>query len=137
MANDMQKDPMELAIATGHYPTFAAALGVAMTRCLAWRFQEETYDAFQLAKFAETFDDSSRDDASFYMVSIEGAIGVSPGVEYLTRWLFIPLSSPKEKEAAVARMRQRVQEAYRCPHCGAVYESPEAKFCVECGTPRK
>ena len=142
------QDPMKLALETGHYPTFAMALGIAMTRCLVWKFQGNTYDAFQLAKFAETFDvGTPRTDGSFYMVSMEGAIGASPGVEYLTQWLFLPVSGAAERDAALEQMRQRVRAAAsqinsapdtgRCLHCGAAYESPDDKFCTHCGAPRK
>ena len=85
--------PEELAFRTGHYPTFSMALAMAMTRCFAWRFVDtgEDYSAVQLFDFAQKFDASYQDDGrSFFMVSGEGAIGVSPGMEYQTKWLFSP-----------------------------------------------
>jgi hypothetical protein len=100
--------PEELAFRTGHYPTFSMALAMAMTRCFAWRFVDtgEDYSAVQLFDFAQKFDASYQDDGrSFFMVSGEGAIGVSPGMEYQTKWLFIPLPASPERDAILEKMK--------------------------------
>lgn len=78
---------------TGHYLSLLHALAAAMTRCVIWRYAgtEDKYNVLQLFRFAEDFDkEHPIHDRSFYMVSAEGAIGVSPGMEYLTKWMFIP-----------------------------------------------
>lgn len=144
---------------TGHYSCLIHALGVAMTRCVIWRYAntEEKYDLLQLYRFAEGYDkENPLKERSFYMVSTEGAIGVSPGMEYLTKWLFIPAMD----EASVAKLQADIQqleaqakaeeEAKREAEERAKREAEEAakreaeaqaasllKFCPECGTPYK
>lgn len=123
-----------------------------MTRCVVWRYADnnEKYNALQLYRFAEEFDrENSIKDGSFYLVSAEGAIGVSPGAEYLTRWMFIPSMDEASVEKLKAEIRQ-LQEGGEpqpepapaslpkfCPNCGAPYKSDDSKFCPNCGTPRK
>lgn len=123
-----------------------------MTRCVVWRYADnnEKYNALQLYRFAEEFDrENPIKDGSFYLVSAEGAIGVSPGAEYLTRWMFIPSMDEASVEKLKAEIRQ-LQEGGEpqpepapailpkfCPNCGAPYKSDESKFCSNCGTPRK
>ena len=90
-----------------HFPTLSMALTMAMTRSFAWRFEEtgEAFSALQLIDFAQHFDASRQPDGhSFYMVSAEGAIGVSPGREYLTRWLFTPLPAGPERDAVLRQI---------------------------------
>ena len=92
--------PETLALKTGHFPTFSMALAMAMTRCAAWRSADsgQTFTAEQLLRFAQHFDTRHKyDEKSFFMVSSEGAIGVSPGLECLTKWLFVPATFPKEQ----------------------------------------
>ena len=89
-----------------HFPTLSMALALAMTRCWAWRFARtgEAFSALQLIDFATRYDAAHRLDApSFYMVSIEGAIGVSPGQEYRTTWLFIPMEAGPERDALLKK----------------------------------
>lgn len=123
-----------------------------MTRCVVWRYADnnEKYNALQLYRFAEEFDrENPIKDGSFYLVSAEGAIGVSPGAEYLTRWMFIPSMDEASVEKLKAEIRQ-LQEGGEpqpepvpaslpkfCPNCGAPYKSDDSKFCSNCGTPRK
>ena len=78
---------------TGHYLSLLHALAVAMTRCGIWRYADtkDKYNVLQLFRFAEDYDkEHPIQDRSFYRVSAEGAIGLSPGMEYLTKWMFIP-----------------------------------------------
>ena len=80
-----------------------------MTRCIIWRYAgtEEKYDLLQLYRFAESYDkEHPLEDRSFYMVTAEGAIGVSPGMEYMTKWLFIPAMD----EASVAKLQADIQQ---------------------------
>lgn len=90
-----------------HFPTLSMALAMAMTRCFAWHFVEtgEAFSALQMIDFAQKLDASRQPDGhSFFMVSTEGAIGVSPGQEYLTRWLFTPVPAGEERDAVLRQI---------------------------------
>ncbi len=94
---------------TGHYFSLLHALAAAMTRCIIWRYAntEDKYDVLQLFNFAKDFDkEHPIKDRSFYMVSAEGAIGVSPGMEYLTKWMFIPAMDEASVEKLQSDLRQ-------------------------------
>ena len=126
--------------------------------------RDQKYDLLQLFHFAEEFDkEHPIHDRSFYMVSGEGAIGISPGMEYLTKWLFIPAMD----EASIAKLQTDIQQleaqkqaeeqarleteekARREAEEAAKREAEErakqaeaaqtkrAKFCPHCGTPYK
>lgn len=149
---------------TGHFKSLVNALAAAMTRCVVWRYPDvnEKFNALQLYRFAEDFDkENPIRDSSFYMVSAEGAIGISPGAEYLTRWMFIPSMDEESVEklrADIQKLQEPVPEpepdpvpepapaptpeppvhrAKFCPNCGTPYKSDESKFCSNCGAPRK
>lgn len=152
---------------TGHYLSLTHALAAALTRCVIWRHEgtDDKYDALQLCRFAEEFDkEHPIQDRSFYMVSAEGAIGVSPGLEYLTKWMFIPAMDEASIEKLQADIRQldeqakAEEEAKRKAEEEAKREAEEAakreaeekarqeaeaqaaaqpKFCFKCGTPFK
>lgn len=153
-----------IELQTGHYYSLFHALAAAMTRCMTWRNEEnqEKYDAMQLLEYAETFDkEYPVNQPSFYMVSAEGAIGLSPGVEYLTRWMFVPYMeeepAQEEKPAPVVEPipvveLEPVQQPTPVVEPEPVQEptpvvepAPEQavpsvarpKFCPECGTPYK
>ena len=94
---------------TGHYHSLLHALAAAMTRCVIWRYTgtEDKYNVLQLFRFAEDFDkEHPIHDRSFYMVSAEGAIGVSPGMEYLTKWMFIP----DMDEASIEKLQSDIRQ---------------------------
>ena len=143
-----------------HFSSLIDALGAAMNRCLVWRYadSDEKYSALQLYRFAEEFDrENPVQDSSFYLVSAEGAIGVSPGAEYLTRWMFIPSMDeasveklradihqlqedakpkPQPEPAPAPQPERPVHRSRFCPNCGTPYNGDDAKFCANCGTPR-
>lgn len=140
--------------AFSHFGSLVDALGTAMTRCVVWRYadSDEKYNALQLYRFAEDFDrENPVTDGSFYMVSTEGAIGVSPGAEYLTRWMFIPSMDEESVEKLRADIQHLqvpepepqlepeppVHRSKFCPNCGTPYKNDDSKFCSNCGTPRK
>lgn len=140
--------------AFSHFGSLVDALGTAMTRCVVWRYadSDEKYNALQLYRFAEDFDrENPVTDGSFYMVSAEGAIGVSPGAEYLTRWMFIPSMDEESVEKLRADIQHLqvpepepqpepeppVHRSKFCPNCGTPYKNDESKFCSNCGAPRK
>ena len=94
---------------TGHYFSLLHALAAAMTRCVVWRHvgTDDKYNALQLFNFAKDFDaEKPLKERSFYMVSAEGAIGVSPGVEYLTKWMFLP----DMDEASVEKLQSDIRQ---------------------------
>lgn len=94
---------------TGHYHSLLHALAAAMTRCVIWRYAgtEDKYNVLQLFNFAKNFDQEHPiKDRSFYMVSAEGAIGVSPGMEYLTKWMFIP----DMDEASIEKLQSDIRQ---------------------------
>lgn len=103
-----------IELQTGHYFSLMHALAVAMARCVIWRYNgtDQKYDILQLFRFAEEFDkEHPIQDRSFYMVSSEGAIGVTPGMEYLTKWLFIPDMDEASIEKLQADIRQLEEQA--------------------------
>lgn len=143
---------------TGHFLSLLHALAAAMTRCVIWRYAntEDKYDVIQLFNFAKDFDQEHPiKDRSFYMVSAEGAIGVSPGVEYLTKWMFIPDMDEASIEKLQSDIRQlEAEEQARLEAeekaCRDAEEKDKqaaaaapatavshAKFCPHCGTPYK
>ena len=156
-----------IELQTGHYLSLTHALAAALTRCVIWRHEgtDDKYDALQLCRFAEEFDkEHPIQDRSFYMVSVEGAIGVSPGLEYLTKWMFIPAMDEASIEKLQADIRQleeqakAEEEAKRKAEEEAKREAEEKarkedeekarqeaeaqaaaqpKFCFKCGTPFK
>ncbi len=140
---------------TGHYYNLLHALAAAMTRCLIWRYAgtDDKYDVLQLFRFAEEFDkEHPIKDRSFYMVSAEGAIGVSPGVEYLTKWLFLPdmdeasikklqsdirqiEAQSKAEEQARKEAEERARKETEEKAKQAAVAVSNSKFCPHCGTP--
>ena len=147
-----------------HYRSLVKALAVAMTKCLVWRDGDgcKIYTAKELFEYAEKFDNENRlGDSQYFMVSREGAIGISPGLEWLTKWMFIPMGPGKERDFAMRQMVEQLQteravnEAVEraverglaaeraakeaaasapkfCSHCGARVEAG-SKFCENCG----
>ena len=97
----------------GHYRTLVQALTMAMMKCMAWRDADggQTFSAKDLFDFAQKYDElHPLDDDQFYMVSREGAIGLSPGLEWLTQWMFIPMAPGAERDAVVDHMRLQLQQ---------------------------
>ena len=91
----------------GHYRTLTKALAVAMPTCVVWRETESgaPYTAKELFAFCEKHDaEHPLRPEQFYMVSREGAIGLSPGLEWLTTWMFIPMEEGKERDFAFRNM---------------------------------
>lgn len=114
MENNQQLTLEAFELQTGHYFSLMHALATAMTRCVVWRYAdtEDKYDVLQLFNFAKDFDQENPiKDRSFYMVSAEGAIGVSPGMEYLTKWMFIPAMDEASIEKLQGDIRQLEAQA--------------------------
>ncbi len=103
----------ERAFWTGHYHFLMQALAVASTHCLVWRSVGEGLpftlkDIFELAKRHDEEHEIS--EPSFYYVSREGAIGICPGLEYLTQWLFIPMEPGEERDSLLNELREKLRE---------------------------
>lgn len=142
-----------------------SALLEASRVCMIWRRPEEDakYNAFLMEQIVKEYDaEHPCTEGSCYEVSVEGAIGYCPGVQYLTQWLFYPamdeksisdfvddlyskLDEIKAEDEAAAKAEAQAKAAAQpasapaakfCPNCGTPYEE-DAKFCIKCGTPRK
>lgn len=100
------------ALFTGHYHFLVQALAVAMQSTMVWRLMG-TNDAFtfvDLFEFAKKRDEEDPlDEYQFYMVTSEGAIGLSAGLEYLTEWIFIPMEPCEERERLLEEMGEKLQ----------------------------
>ena len=155
MDQEKQLSPEEIQVLTGRFTSFCAALGAAMTKCAVWRLKngDKKLNALEVMSFAGKFDEEHpipENDPSFYRVSIEGAIGICPGVEYLTNWLLLPAmdeESLKKFETDVKDLQAKVEakekteipvvKAKFCPNCGTPYRNDTVKFCANCGTKRE
>ncbi len=96
----------------GHYRTLTQALAVAMPKCIIWRETGEgtPISVKELYDFARKQDEESPlSPEQFYMVSREGAIGISPGLEWLTRWMFIPMEPGQEWDFVFRNMQEELQ----------------------------
>lgn len=133
---------------TPHFPYLAQALAVAMSRCAVWRYAQDgtPFSVLEIFGMAKEMDEKRPEDStSFYMVSAEGAIGLSPGKEYLTQWLFIPMEEGPERDAVIARMKETMdeweaEEKAKAPAPEPISAPvprsvPTARFCMHCGAP--
>ena len=96
-----------------HYKNLMSALGDAMPVCLAWRLagtEDNFFNARDLFAFAlsDEEEEGSLKEGQFYVVSSEGAIGISSGYEYFVRWLFIPLEG-NAYDQEVMRLKQELE----------------------------
>ena len=106
----MEQEQPRYAVVPVHTPSLTHALSIAMTRgIMVWR-DAETGTPFSLK---ELFEFSKRHDKEhplkehyFYMVTREGAIGISPGLEWLTTWMFVPMEDCKERDFMLMKMRE-------------------------------
>lgn len=110
LSDDVRKQAEE-AFMTGHYPYLMQALAVAVSRCQVWRLVE-TNDIFTLIEifnFAKDWDEQHPPkEGQFYIVSIEGAIGLCYQVEWLANWLFTPMEPCAERYALQKEMQDRL-----------------------------
>ena len=95
-----------------HYKNLMSALGDAMPMYLAWRLagtEDNYFNARDLFAFALSDDqeEGSLQEGQFYLVSAEGAIGISSGYEYFVNWLFIPLEG-EVYEKEVQRLKDEL-----------------------------
>lgn len=135
-----------------HTPSLTHALSIAMTRgSMVWR-EAETGTPFSLKELFEFAKQQDRKhlqkEPRYYLVTTEGAIGISPGQEWLTQWMFVPMEDCQEHDFMMAKMREDLQidkavteglakEKVKptlnfCPNCGTKL-IPGNKFCIQCG----
>lgn len=103
----------EEAYWTGHYHYLMQALAVAMSHTMVWRLvgSGTPFTLKELFDFARQQDEEKElTGTQFYYVSREGAIGLSPGLEYLTQWLFIPMEPCQERDFLIRDMREQLQD---------------------------
>ena len=95
-----------------HYKTLMSALAGAMPVCMTWKLAgtEEGMNALDVYALAleEGGDEEELPEQDFYVVSAEGAIGLTTRYEYLTRWIFIPVMG-EEKEKEMERLRAELR----------------------------
>lgn len=163
MDKEIDMNSVEAQVLTGRYTSLATALGAAMNYCAVWKLKgkDKRLNALEVMSFVGKFDEEHpipEGAPSFFRVSAEGAIGICPGVEYMTDWLLIPAMDEEsvkkfeedvKKLQALAEAKQTpapepapapeipVVKAKFCPNCGTPYRNDTVKFCANCGTPRE
>lgn len=151
--SDQNREWAEEAFWTGHCHYLMQALALAMQRCQVWRLAKtgDVFTLIELFEFAKAYDtEHPLSEGQFYRTTVEGAIGLCLEVEYLTKWLFIPMEPGEERDALLQELkgkmeqleqqenmvRQQVQTEtprYRfCTNCGAKVLAT-SKFCTDCG----
>ena len=108
--------------------------------------------------FAKAYDEKNPlPDGYFYRTTVEGAIGICFGAEYMTQWLFIPMEPSEERDALLQQLKEKMAQMEQqeqmellfppaasptptpqptmkfCPNGGKPI-TPEMKFCASCGT---
>ncbi|MBR0045669.1 MAG: hypothetical protein IJP75_02125 [Bacteroidaceae bacterium] len=112
LPEDIRKQAEE-AFWTGHYPYLMQALTVAMSRCQVWRLvnSDEVFTLVEVFNFAKDWDEQHPPkEGEFYLVSVEGAIGLCCHVEYTVKWLFTPMEPGAERDALLQDMQQQLEK---------------------------
>ena len=109
----MEQEQPRYAVVPVHTPSLTHALSIAMARgIMVWREAEEgtPFSAYELFEFAKRQDEEHPlEDPRFYMVTRDGAIGISPGLEWMTRWMFVPMEDCKERDFMLLKMREDLE----------------------------
>lgn len=111
MEQGNQPKPSGRGPVAGHYRMMTQALAVAMPKCVVWRESENgtPVTAKELFEFCRKHDkEHPLRPEQFYMVSREGAIGLSPGLEWMTTWMFLPMEPGKERDFAFRNMMEEL-----------------------------
>lgn len=107
------QEQMSAAIESGQYRYMTQAVLVAATLCKAWRTDDETgepYSVMELAEYARECDsEEPLPEGQYYMVTREGAIGLCPGQEWLTVWLFVPMEDGPVRDEIMRQLDQQVE----------------------------
>ena len=106
------EESMAAAIDSGQYPYMLQAVLVATTLCKAWRADDETgepYSVMELAEYARLCDSHApRVEGQYYIVTREGAIGLCPGQEWETEWLFVPMEPCPLRDEMLRQLDQQI-----------------------------
>lgn len=140
--------------------TMAGAVQIAAAGCGQWKFQDDNSSSFDVnaVKQAGVEQDAAAgldpdDDKSYYIVSPDGAIGLTENAGRRIDWMFLPLnrtvsSLPKKlkkgdhwpekvgesnAQASAPAPAPEIQGAF-CKKCGSPL-NPGARFCMKCRTP--
>ena len=103
----------EEAFWTGHCHYLMQALALAMQRCQVWRLTDtgDVFTLIELFNFAKAYDESNPlPEDQFYRVTVEGAIGLCMGAEYLTKWLFTPMEPGPLHDAYLQELQEKLDE---------------------------
>ncbi len=106
------EERMAAAIDSGQYPYMMQAVIVAVNLCKAWRADDgtgEPYSVQQLAEYAHLCDSHAPlVEGQYYMVTREGAIGLCPGQEWETEWLFVPMEPCPLRDEMLRQLDQQI-----------------------------
>ncbi len=106
------EERMAAAIDSGQYPYMLQAVLVAVNLCKAWRADDDTqepYSVLQLAEYARLCDSHAPlVEGQYYMVTREGAIGLCPGQEWETEWLFVPMEPCPLRDEMLRQLDQQI-----------------------------
>ena len=107
---NLLRQQAEEAFWTGHFPYLMQALAIAISRCQVWRQADNEQNIFtliELFNFAKDWDEQHPPkEGEFYLVSIEGAIGLCYEVEYSVHWLFTPMEPGPQRDQLLEQMQQ-------------------------------
>lgn len=129
-----QNNGQTLDLHPNHYRSLTSALAEAMEYCLVWQTMDGStrFNIEDLYEFALAHDkERPLGEHEFYMVSCEGAIGKSPGFEYMTQWLLIPT----EEEEAERDVQPLTPPTPPPPPVTPTPTAPTMLFCMNCGKP--
>ena len=101
----------EEAFWTGHCHYLMQALALAMQRCQVWRLAgtDSVFTLIEIFNFAKAYDaEHELPEGQFYRTTVEGAIGICLGAEYLTQWLFTPMEPGAERDALLEELKQKL-----------------------------
>ena len=94
-AEILSAEKIHEAVTQNRYTHLMQAVVVAVTRCQAWRIENSAHSPYSIEQLSQYAIDTDKDHPltgdGFYVVSIEGAIGYCPGLEYQTVWMFVPM----------------------------------------------
>ena len=106
------EERMAAAIDSGQYPYMMQAVIVAVNLCKAWRADDgtgEPYSVQQLAEYARLCDSHAPlVEGQYYIVTREGAIGLCPGQEWETEWLFVPMEPCPLRDEMLRQLDQQI-----------------------------
>lgn len=105
----------EFKFRRGHYDTLMKALLVSLDMGnLVWVSNDDekkAYDVLDIYQFALAQDkERPLSGTQFYMVSREGAIGLSDGLEFRVKWILIPMEPSKERAYRILRLQEKIEE---------------------------